>query len=273
MRFLASRKLLAGMATRQVPPRFFPASEPEKDDYHMRRFRLISGATLAFVMLAMVADAQTPGLADPQSGASTARDLDAPISDQLKLPKWFRVGGQYKGRFEDDRGISFVPAANDTYYLQRVRILFAIMPTRWLRFVSEVQDSRNMFYGNRAFPAYTSDPFDLHQAYMEIGVPETTGFSVKVGRQELALGSMRLIGSGEWLNSGREHDAVRAAYNNVEHGLKVEVIKANLVLVDPIRFNRDIPREHWYAVYGTAKKWIPNTSVEPYYMEEDHLEY
>lgn len=233
----------------------------------MRRFRLISGATFAFAMLAMVADAQTPGPADPQTGASPARDLDAPISDQLNLPKWFQVGGQYKGRFESDRGISFVPGGNDSYYLQRVRIIFAIKPTRWLRFVADVQDSRNMFYGdNRAFPAYSSDPFDLHQAYMEIGVPETTGFSVKVGRQEIFLGSMRLIGSGEWLNSGREHDGVRAAYNNVEHGLKVEVIKANLVLVDPTRFNRDIPREHWYAVYGTAKKWIPNASVEPYYM-------
>jgi hypothetical protein len=182
------------------------------------------------------------------------------------MPKWFRITGQYKGRFEDDTAIGFVPLAADNYYLQRVRIGFALMPTRWLRFISEVQDSRVMFYGNRALPAYGSDPFGLHQAYVEIGVPEKTGFSVKAGRQELFLGSMRLIGSGEWLNAGREHDAVRAAYTNTDLGLKVELIKANLVLVDPTRFDRDIPREHWYAAYGTAKKWIPGASVEPYYM-------
>jgi hypothetical protein len=45
-------------------------------------------------MLAMVADAQTAASADPQAGASTARDLDAPISDQLNFPKWIRFGGQ-----------------------------------------------------------------------------------------------------------------------------------------------------------------------------------
>jgi hypothetical protein len=232
----------------------------------MRQSRLIAGATFAFAMFALVAKAQTAPAQDTPSGPTAVRDLDALIADQFGFPKWFRIGGQYKGRLEDDTAISYVPNAADTYYLQRVRLNFAVMPTKWLRFVAEVQDAHNMFYGNRTFPSYYSDPFDLHQAYMEIGVPETTGFSVKAGRQELALGSMRLIGSGEWLNSGREHDAIRAAYTNVELGLKVELIKANLVLVDPTRFNRDIPHEHWYAAYGTAKKWIPRASVEPYYM-------
>ena len=232
----------------------------------MRQFRLISAAALAFAMLAMVADAQTVAPADSQPSARPSLNLDAPIADQLNFPKWFRFGGQYKGRVEEDTAISFVPLAADTYYLERVRLNFAIIPARWLRFVASVQDSRAMFYGNRALPAYSSDPFGLHEAYVEVGLPETTGFSAKVGRQELFLGSMRLIGSGEWLNSGREHDAVRAAYTNVEHGLKVEVIKANLVLVDPTRFDRDIPREHWYAVYASDKKLIPKASVEPYYL-------
>ena len=217
-------------------------------------------------MLAMVADAQTVAPPNSQPSARPSLNLDAPIADQLNFPKWFRFGGQYKGRVEEDTAISFVPLAADTYYLERVRLNFAIIPARWLRFVASVQDSRAMFYGNRALPAYSSDPFGLHEAYVEVGLPETTGFSAKVGRQELFLGSMRLIGSGEWLNSGREHDAVRAAYTNVEHGLKVEVIKANLVLVDPTRFDRDIPREHWYAVYASDKKLIPKASVEPYYL-------
>lgn len=232
----------------------------------MRHLRRISGAAFAFAMLATVAESQTPAAANAQPDGSAVRNLDAPIADQFGFPKWLRFGGQYRGRFEDDTAIGFVPGAADTYYLQRIRLIFSIRPTSWLRFNVDGQDGRVMFYGNRTFAANTSNPFDLHQANMEIGVPETTGFSVKAGRQEVFLGSMRLIGSGDWLNVGRAHDAVRAAYTNTRAGLKIDVIAGSLVLIDATRFDRHIPGEHWYAVYGTAKKWIPQASVEPYYL-------
>jgi hypothetical protein len=47
----------------------------------------------------------------------TLSDLDAPVSQLLGLPRWFRLGGQYRGRLEDDSALSFVPGASDTYYL------------------------------------------------------------------------------------------------------------------------------------------------------------
>ena len=176
----------------------------------MRQFRRFSCATFAFAMLAMVAEAQTAAQNDAQPGGWTVRDLDAPISDQFGFPTWLRFAGQYRGRLEDDTALSFVPGAADTYYLERIRVSLSVLPTPWLRFSADFQDAHNFLYGNRAFPAYTSDPFDLHQAYMEIGVPEGTGFSAKVGRQEVMLGSMRLIGSGDWLNTGRSRTSFAA---------------------------------------------------------------
>lgn len=196
----------------------------------------------------------------------TPADLDLPISNQLGLPAWLRMGGQYRGRFENDSSLAFAPGANDTYYLQRIRGFVDLQPTSWLRFVGVFQDGRNLLYGARAQPMYSSDPVDLHEAYVELGKREGTGFDVKIGRQEVSLGSQRLVGSGDWLNSGRSHDVVRAGYTNVEAGVHVDAIAGSLVLVNPNAFDEHTPGEHWYSIYATFKKFLPKAQVEPYYF-------
>lgn len=232
-------------------------------------FRILSACALvSFTLNAQTGSAiqKTPEETAAPTTSLVARELDTPAKTLLSLPKWLVLSGQYRGRFEDDTALKFVPNASDMYYLQRVRFALSLKPTSWLRFTSELQDSRNYFYGSRPLPATTSDPIDLRQAYVELGVPEGSGFNVKVGRQEIALGSSRLIGSGEWLNSGHSHDIVRASYTNVNQGLKVDTIAGSQVLINPQGFDEHIPGEHWYGIYTAASKWIPGASIEPYYL-------
>jgi hypothetical protein len=224
---------------------------------------------LASAALTTVLPAQTKPDADSAAQAEekqwTFRDLDAPISEQLGFPRWLRLGGQYRGRLEDDSALGFVPGAQEVYYLERVRLDLFVKPTPWLTFKAEMQDSRNFMYGNsRALAANTYDPFDLREGFVEVGKPESNGFDVKFGRQEVSLGSERLVGPGEFKNAGGPFDAVRSFYKM--DGVKLEFFAGSYMAVDPNRFDTHIPGEHLYYTYEYFTKLIPKASVEPYYL-------
>ena len=182
----------------------------------------------------------------------------------LGLPRWFRVGGQYRGRLENDSALGFVPGTSDTYYLERFRLDLYVRPTPWLTFKAEMQDSRNFFYGDRPLPAKTYDPFDLREAYVELGRPESNGFDIKVGRQEVSLGSKRLVAPGEWPNAGGPFDAARAFYKF--DGIKLEFFAGSPMAVNTNGFDEHVPGEHLYYTYEYFSKLIPNASIEPYYI-------
>ncbi len=194
----------------------------------------------------------------------TLSNLDKPVSELLGFPRWFKIGGQYRARLEDDSALGFVPGASDTYYLDRFRLDMYIVPTPWLTLKAEMQDSRNFLYGKRPLAANTYDPFDLREGYVEVGRPESNGFDVKVGRQEVALGSKRLVSPGEWKNAGGPFDAVRGYYKF--DFAKLEFFAGSPVAVDPNRVDTHIPGEHLYYTYESFNKLIPKASVEPYYL-------
>jgi Alginate export len=219
-------------------------------------------ATTAAALPAQTATATADDKTSPKSWSM--RDLDAPISDQLGFPRWIRLAGQYRGRLEDDTALSFVPGAADTYYLERVRVDLYVLPTPWLTIKAEMQDSRNFLYGNRPLAANTYDPFDLREGYVEIGKPESNGFDVKVGRQEVSLGSKRLVGPGEWKNAGGPFDAARGSYKM--NGAKFEFFAGSYMAVDPTVMDTHIAGEHLYYTYESFTKLIPKASIEPYYL-------
>jgi hypothetical protein len=63
------------------------------------------------------------------------------------LPTWLHIGGEYRDRFEGPTGIGFA-AKNDTYVLDRLRVIVAIQPEEWLKVFGEVQDARIFFNNN-----------------------------------------------------------------------------------------------------------------------------
>ena len=129
---------------------------------------IFASATLAVLMPAQTQPSQDNS--DPKQW--TLSNLDKPVSELLGFPRWFRIGGQYRARLEDDSALGFVPGASDTYYLERFRLDMYIVPTPWLTFKAEMQDSRNFLYGKRPLAANTYDPFDLREAYVEVEGPK-----------------------------------------------------------------------------------------------------
>jgi hypothetical protein len=98
---------------------------------------------------------------------------------------------------------------SDAYFLTRVRLSLGYEPFAYVRAFAEAQDARVMGYETVPGTSY-ADPFDLRQAYVEIGKREGPVL-LRTGRQEMTLGSGRLIASPEWGNVPKTFDVARGS--------------------------------------------------------------
>jgi hypothetical protein len=199
----------------------------------------------------------TPDGKPPASAAKTAN----PFFDYLK--RTVKVTASVRVRWEGPEGTNFAITPSNSYALSRLRFGLAYEPESWLRFFGEMQDSRAEFY--RANPGNTvSDPWDFRQGYIEVGKIEGNGVKVRAGRQDISIGSGRLVASADWSN-------VTKAFN-IFHGfvttdaMKVDIVAGTVILADPTRMDRPKPGEHFYVAYSAFGKLIPQASLEPYTM-------
>ncbi len=102
---------------------------------------------------------------------------------------------------------------DDNWFLNRFRLGVAIKPVDWLKIYAQTQDSREWYSDRPNTPgvmgAEGDDNFDFRQGYIQLG-PKWV--NAKVGRQELAYGDERLIGTTPWNNFGRTFDAAKLHY-------------------------------------------------------------
>ncbi|MDE3168137.1 MAG: alginate export family protein, partial [Acidobacteriota bacterium] len=126
------------------------------------------------------------------------------------LPAWLAFSAEALARA--DSASAFDPEGGGRFYWSRLRAGASLQPSRWFRVLIEGQDARGASLGGSGIPAALHDPFDLLQAWAEVGRAET-GWRLRIGRQELALGDERLLGSDRyWDWFGQVFDAVRAEY-------------------------------------------------------------
>jgi hypothetical protein len=174
------------------------------------RYRPIAAFAMALSLqvTARVAWSQTAtGAAAPSTTSTAAPSATTASADSTSsgssLTDWFHhtvtFSGEVRSRWEGGIGSNFAvtPASSDV--LLRTRLGMSVKPIGWLRFFVQAQDSRALFY--KTSPSnIVSDPFDFRQAWAEIGgaEPDANGMRLRVGRQDLVLGSGRLINSGDW---------------------------------------------------------------------------
>jgi hypothetical protein len=128
------------------------------------------------------------------------------------LPPWLRLGAEIRGRSDDYFGLNAVPGQDDAYYLHRFRLNAQVSPSGWMRLVTQIQDSRQGGYGRKPIPYSVAQPADLRLSYVEFGRGgEEAPLSVRVGRQPLVFGDMRLVGTSNWGNVGPAYDALRVS--------------------------------------------------------------
>ena len=129
------------------------------------------------------------------------------------------INGELRLRPEYRENADFDKTAPDTqsFYNQRIRLGFNARINSDLSGFVQLQDSRiwgadALITDSLAVAGNTNEGVDLHQGYVVLGNISGLPLSLKVGRQEIAYGDQRLVGSFGWSNQGRAFDAIRLMY-------------------------------------------------------------
>ncbi|MCC5829868.1 MAG: alginate export family protein [Phycisphaeraceae bacterium] len=149
-----------------------------------------------------------------------ARPDDAP-ADFFDPIKWITIhrepdihltlGGQYRFRVEGWNNFGFDGDQNDVFTLHRLGLHGDLRLEEAVRFFVELKSShateRNLPGGRRVLDV---DTFALQNAFADLRVPlgDSAAFTLRVGRQEMLLGSQRLVSPLDWSNTRRTFDAI-----------------------------------------------------------------
>uniref|UniRef100_Q02CL5 Alginate export domain-containing protein n=1 Tax=Solibacter usitatus (strain Ellin6076) TaxID=234267 RepID=Q02CL5_SOLUE len=180
-----------------------------------------------------------------------------------RLPNWLKLSGEFRARVEGRTGFNYQPGNNDAYALVRNRLNVELLPTGWLDFYAQGQDSRVPGLDSGRPLTTFKDPLDLRQAYVRLGKADGL-VKVTVGRQLLSYGAQRLIGPLDWTNTSRSWDTVKVELGTP--GAKLELFASSVVVIDPA--NPDHHRDGFniHGAYGSFKKILPRATVEPYLL-------
>ncbi|MBZ5575789.1 MAG: alginate export family protein [Acidobacteriia bacterium] len=170
------------------------------------------------------------------SGSSGTGRLERWVAE---LPSWLKLGAEVRGRSDNYLGLNGVSGRDNSYYLHRLRLNATISLAPWLRLVAQAQDAREVGYDREPVPYTVANPLDLRQGYVEAGASGNEApWRVRVGRQPLVFGDMRLVSTSNWGNVGPNFDAVRLSLR--QPGVRLDAF-ASLVGVPCAGFDR--PRQ------------------------------
>jgi len=181
--------------------------------------------------------------------------------------------------FNSSRNVS----TDDGWLLQRFRLGVRYEPESWLRFYAQGQDTREIWGKREKVPfvlgAEGDDPFDLRQAYVELGNPAQFPVTLKVGRQELAYGDERLIGVSDWNNFTRTFDAVKIRWVDEPCALTLDAFAAHVVTIAATgpSENRDLDFNgpNWHDTLAglyASSTWLPFQTTEAYFIYRNKTE-
>ena len=177
--------------------------------------------------------------------------------------KWgnrsFALSGNIRTRFEYQGNYNIKKYGiknDDAFFLERLRLNFNFILYPSIRAFLQIQDAHVL---GLSLPAYTFkpsnpyfDPFDIRQGFLEIKPIEWLDF--KIGRQQISYGDARILGPGQWGNTGRyAWDAIVATINN--QYIKTHLLVGRYLIRDPNKWpNPNIHYPTGYAIYSTIKR-------------------
>jgi hypothetical protein len=198
--------------------------------------------------------AQTPG----------PRPSEPPFPNRFNelTPSWLTLRGEVRERMEGGANIGYTPGRDDAYLLSRFRFDVNVKPSSQIAILVQAQDARvaDKDVGTTSVPF--RNPFDLRQAYVDIGDTRQGMFTVRAGRQEMFYGEQRLVGHLTWVNAARSFDGVRATLK--ADGFKLDAFATSVVRILDNEFDKSGNGNRFFGVYTSATRWIPKATVEPY---------
>jgi hypothetical protein len=180
------------------------------------------------------------------------------------------LGADIRQRFEwfrnEEWGLE-KPGA-DGFYLQRYMMHAELRAGSRFRIFTQFKSS--FVTGRQDAPRPTDrDLLDVHQAFGEFRMESLGGLTIRAGRQEVALGSSRLV-------SVREAPNVRLSFDGVRLSMKMAAWKLDLLALRPVRTRAgafdDSPdnRQSLWGVYATSpEKAYWGGMLDVYYLGLD----
>ncbi len=212
---------------------------------------------LVYLFLFVLLPAVPSVKAEPADG----EDLPRPVQTlSQESPDWLTVGAQYRFRFENRTGAGFRENNADGYGLGRLLVDVDVKPVSWLQFHFQGQDARAPGKKN-ANPVFR-DPFDVRQAWVQLGDTEKGWIRVRVGRQELKYGGQRLVGPLDWTNTARQFDAAKV--NIGKKDLNIDFFAASVVVVDQNAPNRRRDGNNLHGAYANLNRFAGGGTLEAY---------
>ena len=164
-----------------------------------------------------------------------------------------------------DNGDS-TPPSDGGFFEQRTRLNVDATADDAKVFI-QVQDSRK--WGEKALAGKDNtevtgtdeEALDVSQGYVEFGKLFDRPLSVRLGRQAMAYGEHRLIGSLEWSNNARRFDAIKFTYKHDAVDIDVWTSKVSETAED---WAHD---DNVNGIYATLKN-IPNNAVDIYLLQK-----
>jgi len=180
------------------------------------------------------------------------------------LPHWVSFSGDERLRLEGFSGGGFQSGNDDLYLLNRFRLSTTLRLAPWWRMVAQTQDARVVGDKQKPYGPPHQDTWDLRQAYAEMGDPDKNPVALRIGRQEISLGGERLMGVSQWQNVGRSFDAARLLVHYRK--LSLTAFAASVVVLHDGRVGSVTPGNNLHGAYASIAGWIPNSTIEPYFM-------
>ena len=186
-------------------------------------------------------------------------------------------------RFEDrDNNFDFDATAHsptdDSWFVQRLRLGFAWRPDAGPSLQLQLQDAREWGSERPKVPfilgAEGNNPLNLRLASATWGDPKKSPVVFTLGRQILAFGDERLIGSSEWNNFARTFDAAKLVWAAAPGQTTVTAFAGSVVNMEGTtsgsgwKFDHSSTDDLLGGIYLT-QKLSPSDTLEAYLLGRD----
>lgn len=156
------------------------------------------------------------------------------------------------------------PPMDGGFWEQRTRVNTEASVDDNVKVFVQIQDSRR--WGSEASTVDTADNtdtgIDLSQGYVDLGNLFNAPLSLRIGRQAMAYGEHRLIGSLEWSNNARRFDAIKGT---VKLGDAADIDFWTAKVSDA---GEDWGNDNNFnGIYGMLKM-VPNNAIDVYLLQQ-----
>ena len=188
---------------------------------------------------------------------------------------WLSLGGQIRERveyFDQFQFGSSAPKRSDTYLLSRFRLNADLHVTPYFRIFAE---GRSALATDRDLQGRNSTGFydqaDLLNGFADIMIPfgKETSVTLRGGRQELILGSQRLVGPGDFTQIARTFDGGAAMVRIADW--TVTPFWTQAVIVDKYKFNKSNSDRQLFGVFSNGPAHILPMNLDLYWLGVNNL--